>query len=372
MKQKDRSKPDETMPVIEPALCTAIRGALSVWYAIHHRDLPWRHTADPYRIWVSEVMLQQTQVKTMAPFYHRFMQRFPDVHRLARADLQMVLKLWEGLGYYSRARNMHRAAAIVSERMQGRFPDSKEDWLQLPGVGEYIASAVSSIAGGHCHAVVDGNVKRVLARMFCVDLPVNQAAAYKKFHSLAAQVLNRDTPGDHNQAVMELGALICTPRQPQCPVCPVADCCCALKTGQVTVFPRRVKRSPLPVRRRAVGAVALDGKFLLVRRPDDGFLGGLWEFPGGAVEPGGNPAQACVQAIRAAVNLSVAVETHLITVRHAYTHFKLHMDLFRCRWQAGRVHLHGPQAFRWVDISEISAFPLHGAMHKAMTALRRT
>ena len=371
MPENNPSKTVAATRPVEPGTLDAVRRFLGNWYATHRRDLPWRRSTDPYRIWVSEVMLQQTQVKTVVPYYHRFLQRFPDVHALARARLQTVLKLWEGLGYYSRARNMHRCAGIVSGQMRGRFPESRSDWLALPGVGPYIASAVASIAFGQRHAVVDGNVKRVLARLFCLDLPVNQTATHNVFQDLASRLLDRRNPGDHNQAVMELGALVCTPRQPRCGLCPVADECCALRADQVAVFPRRATRARLPQRWWAVGAVEKNGNILLVQRPNNGLLGGLWELPGGPLEQGNDPAEACVRGIKETVNLTVSVETRLVGVRHAYTHFKLHMDVFRCRWRSGRVYLRGPQAYRWIPWSKIHQFPLHRAVHKALTALRQ-
>jgi A/G-specific adenine glycosylase len=369
MRKKDPSTPAAAGRIVKPALRAALRSALRGWYAAHSRDLPWRATTDPYCIWLSEVMLQQTQVKSMVPYYHRFLRRFPDVHSLARAELETVLKLWEGLGYYSRARNLHRAATIVSGSMHGQFPDSKQGWLQLPGVGDYIASAVSSIVHGRCHAVVDGNVKRVLARLFCLDRPVNQPSSHKVFQGIATQLLDHHRPGDHNQAVMELGALVCSPRTPRCSSCPLADDCCALKRGQVAAYPKTLKRAALPERQLAVGVVFKKGKILMVRRPVDGFLGGLWELPGGPIDPGIDPSRACVLGIGAVSNITASVERHLVTVRHTYTHFKLRMEVFLCRWVSGRIYLRGPQAFKWMRASAIGDLPLHGAVHKAMSAL---
>ncbi len=316
-------------------------------------------------------MLQQTQVKTAMPYYHRFMKRFPDIHSLARADLQSVLKHWEGLGYYSRARNLHKAAGIMLGQMGGGFPDTWDALRELPGVGDYIASAVLRIAFGHPYAVVDGNVKRVLARLFCLVWPVNQPAAHRLFQDIANQLLDREVPGDHNQAMMELGALVCTPRQPDCSGCPVAGYCRALKESAVDEFPTRKKRSPLPERRVAMGIVQKRGRTLLVQRPENGMLGGLWEFPGGEIDGNADPRQACRQMIKDSVNLDVAPEKRLVTVSHIYTHFKLQLEVYRCRWQSGRVRLKGPADFRWVSASRISNLPLHGAMHKALKQISR-
>jgi len=351
---------------IAPSTRTAIRKALRKWYAVNQRDLPWRRSADPYAIWISEVMLQQTQVKTATPYYYRFIQHFPDVYSLARADLQSVLKHWEGLGYYSRARNLHRAAGMVVNQMSGHFPDTWELVRQLPGIGDYIASALLSIAFNHPHAVVDGNVKRVLARLFRLDWPVNQSSVHRQFQDVANQLLNRKNPGDHNQAMMELGALVCTPRQTDCSVCPLSKYCWAFKENSVADFPKRNKRAPLPVRQVAMGIVQKRGRTLLVQRQENGMLGGLWEFPGGEADGNADLRQACRQRIKDSVNLDVAVEERLATVSHTYTHFKLQMAVYLCRWQSGRVRLKGPAAFRWVAASRIPNLPLHGAMHKAL------
>ncbi|MEZ4568646.1 MAG: A/G-specific adenine glycosylase, partial [Desulfobacterales bacterium] len=206
-----------------------IRTALTRWYAENLRHLPWRGSADPYHIWVSEVMLQQTQVATVIPYFKRFCQAFPDIRALAAADLQDVLKLWEGLGYYARARNLHKAAKIVTDQYNGRIPDDADGFMALPGVGDYIGAAVLSIAFDRPLAVVDGNVKRVLARLFEIDAPVNVSASYKIFQSCANLLLNAEDPGTFNQAVMELGALVCRPSGPDCRVCPLAGWCGAFK-----------------------------------------------------------------------------------------------------------------------------------------------
>ncbi|MFZ1983631.1 MAG: A/G-specific adenine glycosylase [Desulfatitalea sp.] len=211
-----------TPPAIPPGTRAAIRRTLGAWYDTHRRDLPWRYTRDPYAIWVSEVMLQQTQVKTVTPYFQRFMQRFPDVGRLAQADEQSVLKSWEGLGYYSRARHLHQAAQRVVHEWDGRLPSTWPEIRQLPGIGDYIAAAVLSIAFAQPHAVVDGNVKRVLARLLRMATPINAAAGHQLFQAAADRLLDVQDPGRHNQAMMELGALVCTPQTPLCAQCPLA------------------------------------------------------------------------------------------------------------------------------------------------------
>jgi A/G-specific adenine glycosylase len=356
----------KSMPGLDAETRQAMRQALAGWYLRSRRDLPWRHGCDPYRIWVSEVMLQQTQVQTVMPYYHRFMAQFPDVFSLARADLQSVLKRWEGLGYYSRARNLHKAAGMVASEMNGQMPNSREALRRLPGVGEYIAAAVLSIAFNQAHAVVDGNVKRVLARLFLLDAPVNRALSHKIFGAWARELLDVCNPGDHNQAMMELGALICTPRRPGCHLCPVARFCMALQRGLVQRYPHKDQRRSLPTRRMVAAAVFKNGKVLVVQRPEQGLLGGLWEFPAGLLEAGADPAGICLQQLKSTANLDARVDNHIAAISHVYTHFKLQMDLYLCCWQSGRVRLNGYAHFQWLSPARIGDLPLHGAMHKAL------
>ncbi len=348
---------------------TAIRRALGAWYDTHQRDLPWRRTADPYAIWVSEVMLQQTQVKTAEPYFHRFMRRFPDVGTLARADEQSVLKLWEGLGYYSRARHLHRAARTVAADWGGLLPSDWEPIRQLPGVGDYIAAAVLSIAFGRPFAVVDGNVKRVLARLLCLDTPVNAAAGHQIYQTEADALLDARNPGRHNQAMMELGALICTPKAPRCDQCPLARYCICFKNRLTDRYPRRAERRSVKTQHWVAGAVVKEGRLLLTRRPDNGLLGGLWEFPCGPVGDTADMATACMEKIRQTVGLTVATPIQIVTVRHAYTHFKLRLTLCLCHYAGGRIRRNGPAACSWVRPRELSRFALHKAVHKALPAL---
>jgi A/G-specific adenine glycosylase len=348
----------------------AVRESLVRWYLKHLRELPWRGTADPYGIWVSEVMLQQTQVGTVIPYYRRFMARFPTVGHLAAADLQEVLKLWEGLGYYARARNLHRAARQVTADHHGRLPDDHAALRKLSGVGEYIAAAVMSIAFGRPHAVVDGNVKRVLARLLLMDAPVNRHDAYGIFEKEARSLLDLADPGRFNQAMMELGALVCRPKQPLCIECPIGSFCRAHLAGQVEAYPRRVRKPPVPTRAMVAGVIQKGRKVLITQIPPDGLLGGLWEFPGGGVEKGESAEAACIRNILAKTGFSVAACTHLGRIRNAYTHFKVVVDLFLCRCRTGAVRLEGPADYRWIGLDELAQYPLPKTHHKFMPLLR--
>ncbi len=347
-----------------------IQLCLRAWFAREKRDLPWRGMQDPYAIWISEVMLQQTQVKTVSTYFNRFLRRFPDVIRLARADLQEVLKQWEGLGYYTRARNLHQSAAIIVNQVDGRIPADWNVFRGLPGVGDYIASAVMSIAFGKPFAVVDGNVKRVISRLFGMDDPVNQAASKKKFQHTADELLDRNHPGDHNQALMELGALICTPRNPQCRRCPISHHCRALKEDSVDRYPRRVPRVRTPQQHLVVCLVRKNGRFLIVRRPAEGLLGGMWELPGGPVRPDEESAAACSRLMGQTVGLEITGSEPITVVRHAYSHFRIVMEVFVCDWLQGRVRCYGPADFQWIEPNQISHFPIHRAVLKAWPKIR--
>jgi len=346
------------------------RKKLTEWYAVNKRELPWRNTTDPYRIWVSEVMLQQTQVNTVLPFYHRFLKRFPDIQDLAGADVQEVLKVWEGMGYYGRARNLFRSAEMVVDQYEGMIPDKWEDFRNLPGVGDYIAAAVLSIAFGKAYPVVDGNVKRVLARLLLLEDPANLSAFSKRFGLAAEKFLDRQDPATFNQAMMELGAMVCRPQQPLCTECPVNDFCSAQQAGRVSEFPKKVKKGPTPRHSIAVGVVFKNGDALITRRRPEGLLGGLWEFPGGKLQDGERPEAACVRELKEEVNLTVKVDSHLCSVRHAYTHFRIVMDVFCCSYVSGRVRLNGPVDHRWIPLHELDNYPLPKANHKFLPQLR--
>jgi A/G-specific adenine glycosylase len=349
----------------------AVQKLLLGWYRREGRDLPWRRTRDPYKIWVSEVMLQQTQVETVIPYYRRFLAAFPDVKALAEAPQAAVLKRWEGLGYYARARNLHRAMGEVLARHGGRVPAEWDPFRALPGVGDYIAAAVLSIAFGRPFAVVDGNVKRVLARLLCIDLPVNVPKHHIEYQRRAERLLDRSAPSDFNQALMEIGALVCRPAKPRCRRCPLKDACCALAARRVDLLPRRQPRPKVPLRQLAIAVIGRRGKLLLTQRPPEGLLGGLWEFPNTIRAAGESPEAACRRLAREQLGLEIVPQTRITRVRHAYTHFKIQAEALLCAGPQGRVRLSGPKAFRWVLPNEIHRFALPKATHKLLPALGR-
>lgn len=296
-----------------------LRKRLLAHYGRARRDLPWRRSRDPYAIWISEIMLQQTRVESVIPYYKRWMARFPDVVALAAAEVDDVLHAWEGLGYYSRARNLHRAAREVRDRFAGNLPSDPTVLRTLPGIGPYTAGAIASIAFGVVTPAVDGNAKRVLARL--LDLPAPTAAELQRH---AAALVDSDRPGDFNQALMELGATVCTPRSPRCPACPLRSWCVARARGTVLDRPERAVRRPVPHRAFAVGVVVdADGRVLVRRRPEEGLLGGLWEFPAAEIDE----ADSVEQGRRLALHAAMGPGSHLAgmaldVVHHAFTHFR--------------------------------------------------
>jgi A/G-specific adenine glycosylase len=356
---------------LTPGDIRRLRRRLLAWYAENRRRLPWREARDPYRIWLSEVMLQQTQVQTVLPYYRRFLKQLPTLRRLAAADLDTVLKLWEGLGYYARARNLHRAAGLLAAGGKGRVPDRWEEFRALPGVGDYIAAAVLSIAFGRPHAVVDGNVMRVLARLLAMAVPVNASGSRRMFQAQADRLLDSRRPGDFNQALMELGALVCTPASPGCAACPLIASCTAHRNGAVGRYPRRLASRAVPEARIAVGVVYKNGRLLITRRPARGLLGGLWEFPGGKLQRGERPEAACVREIKEEVNLDVVVVEPLAQVRHAYSHLRVQLHVFACRFAAGRVRLNGPVDHRWIRVGQIDRFAFPKANHRFIPLLKQ-
>jgi A/G-specific adenine glycosylase len=345
-----------------PELSAARRADLRIrlldWYGRHRRDLPWRRTRDPYRIWLSETMLQQTRVETVIPYYERFAARFPDAASLADADEQEVLKLWEGLGYYSRARNLKRAAVSLVRDHGGALPRDPEALAALPGIGRYTQGAIRSIAWDEAVPIVDGNVRRVLSRWLA-----RPALSEREQWELAAQLVQGERPGDFNQALMELGATICTPRNPRCLLCPVREPCAAVATGRPEAFPApRPRAAPREVQAVA-GALRRGGRWLLLRRPSRGLLGGLWELPSGDDE------HALLAELASRTGLRAGAGSELGSVRHVFTHRALALRVIALEPRGGRLRRDCAADARWCTRAQIDALPLSRLMHKAIALL---
>ncbi|MEM1057306.1 MAG: A/G-specific adenine glycosylase [Bacteroidota bacterium] len=353
----------------------AFHGPLAEWFERNRRPMPWREPGpdgrrDPYRVWISEVMLQQTRVETVLPYFERFTASFPTVEALAEAEQDAVLKNWEGLGYYSRARNLHRAAQVIVEEHDGRFPETEAEALALPGVGPYTAAAVLSLAYGVPLAVLDGNVIRVLSRVFAVGADTRRPATRSALQHVSTALLDREHPGRFNEAVMELGATVCTPRSPATVVCPISDICAACAMGTPEAFPVVSKRKPVPHKVVAVGLVRdAAGTYLIQRRPEDAMLGGLWEFPGGKVEPGEDPRDACRRELQEELAITVDVGEEVARVEHAYSHFTVTLHAFRCTHQSGEPRHEADEPVRWVPPSAFDDYAFPRANRKILDAL---
>ncbi len=357
---------------MKKSIIQKIQQSLTRWYRENSLDLPWRKTDDPYQVWVSEVMLQQTRIETVIPYYNRFMEKFPDVEKLAGSDIQQVLKRWEGLGYYARARNLHKAAQVICEKFQGRLPDTREELLTLPGIGGYISAAIASISFHIPAAVVDGNVKRVLARLFMDATPINATGEKNQFETYAVKLLDPDQPGDFNQAIMELGQRICKPGKPVCSDCPVQEFCMVFQADKVGQYPVRVVKKSIPHKKMNYAIVFQGEKCLLLRRPAEGLLGDLWEFPGYEQDrQTDQPEKQLADKIRRMTGIRISVKEKIGTAAHAYTHFKVTADIYLCFYKSGEIRLDGPTEHQWILPEEIRQFPCHKLIHKIFPMLDR-
>lgn len=362
-----------TEPAIDADHRRAFRECLLDWFDTARRDMPWRETNDPYRIWLSEVMLQQTRVDQAAPYYQRFLERFPNVDALAGASLDEVLLCWEGLGYYSRARNLHEAARRVVDVFDGSVPDREEEIRSLPGVGPYTAAAVLSIAFGKPLAVLDGNVIRVLSRVFAVDADVKRSPVRKALRRAANDLLLAERPGDFNQAIMELGATMCTPRSPRCSACPLQSVCEAAQAGDPEAYPVKSRRKPVPHYDVAVGLIRNEeGQLLIQRRPTEAMLGGLWEFPGGKRKTEETIREACVRELREELQVEVQLDDVFCRIAHAYSHFRITLHVFRGRIAAGKPTSPAGLPVRWVSPSELDQYAFPRANRRLIERLARS
>ncbi len=340
------------------------------WYTRHKRDLPWRKTRNPYFIWVSEVMLQQTQVDTVIPYYQRFLKQFPTIEALARASLQEVLKAWENMGYYARARHLHAAAREVANRMGGKIPKTWDELIRLPGIGTYTASAILSFAFNKRFPTVDGNARRVLSRLYAIQEPIDERRTQQKIHELATKMIPSEDPASFNHGIMELGATICKPQRPSCKTCPVQDLCLAFQKGLHETLPIMRERKPLR-HKEMTAAVIRDkrGRMLIVQRPNKGLLGGLWKFPGGERAPDETLQQGLCRRVREELGIEIEVEESLTSVDHAYTHFRITLHAFRCARRNGKPRAIGCDKVQWVKLDRLDDFPFSRADRKVIEAL---
>jgi A/G-specific adenine glycosylase len=341
------------------------------WFEREHRPMPWRSDPSPYKVWISEIMLQQTQVVTVIPYFDRFLARFPSVEALAAADLQDVLKLWEGLGYYSRARNLHQAARIILEQHGGQPPRTAARLRELPGIGAYASAAIASIAFGEPVPSVDGNVLRVCSRLWGIDTPMRDKALADDVRSRLAPLIRTVNPSHFNQAMMETGALVCKPRNPLCGQCLLSRTCVAFRTKRTHELPVVEKAAKVPSYRIAVGVIWKRGRILIARRAETQMLGGLWEFPGGKQEKGETLEQTAAREILEETGLAVRVGKPYATVKHAYSHFKITMTAFRCDWRSGRASPKASVELKWVAPAALADYPMPRANRRIAGSLAK-
>lgn len=353
----------------------AVRERLLRWYGREKRDLPWRGEKDPYRIWVSESMLQQTRVDTVRERYPRFLSRFPSVAALADAPLEGVLAEWQGMGYYARARNLHRAARNIVEKMGGKLPEAREALLDLPGVGPYMAGAVASIAFGVRAAAVDGNVLRVLSRLLDCASPVDATKGRTYIEGEAEALVPAARPGDFNQALMDLGSRICTPRKPSCENCPLHRLCAAREAGTIALRPRKKKKTP-PIPMTAVQLWGeRKGRLLLRRRPENGLFGGMWELPGEMEEGHAEAAKSsllkkiCAAHFGAGWKAGPEIARAERTLTHRKIRFIVHAALPPRNRERARS---AEEDYLWADPEEINALPLSSAQRAVLQAVQKS
>ncbi|VGO12859.1 Adenine DNA glycosylase [Pontiella desulfatans] len=348
----------------------AIADELLPWFSQNKRSMPWRSNRTPYRVWISELMLQQTRVDQATPYFQRFMKRFPSLKSLAAASQEEVLKQWEGLGYYSRARNLHKAAQIVAAEHKGRFPDTAEGLIQLPGIGNYTAAAIGSLAFNLDLAVLDGNVIRVLARLFAYTRDSRSSTAKAELQRYADDLLVKGDAGNFNEAMMELGATVCLPRNPQCAQCPLSRVCLGHESGRPTDYPVKAPKKKVP--HIVVGAAVVTnakGQVLVAQRRAEDMLGGLWEFPGGKQEPGETIQQCIERELKEELGIHAKTGSFLVTVKHAYSHFTMDMHTYFATIESGRPRPLHCQDFRWMAIPELRMLPYSKADLKIIEEL---
>lgn len=322
------------------------------WYAENARSMPWRDVKNPYKVWISEVMLQQTRVESVMHYYSRWMERFPDIFSLANADLQEVLKAWEGLGYYSRARKLHEAAKILVAKHAGKFPENLDELRALPGIGAYTAAAIASFAFDQDTFPVDGNINRVFARLFGISSLLGTKEFAAEIEGYRQLVFPKGRSADFNQALMDLGSVVCKPTAPNCSACPVALDCSSRQNP--TGLPLRTEKKIVPTVKKIGVVLIVDGKVCLFRRPANGLLGGLWEFP--AVDAENISLHDSIHALSSLIGEEFEFKRRILVIRHAYTHFKVIEEVY-----LGEIKKTPPQDTRggvWVDLMMLADFPM--------------
>jgi A/G-specific adenine glycosylase len=338
------------------------------WYEKNRRDLPWRNTRDIYSIWISEIMLQQTQVATVIPFYTRFMETFPSLSDLIRAGEEDILKIWQGLGYYSRVHNLMRAIKLIQQKYNATIPENPVEFRELPGVGDYIAAAVLSIARGIPLAAVDGNVLRVSCRFYALPMDIRNPKTRIRITKYLQKIIPARNPGDFNQAMMELGSGVCRSKKTLCRSCPISVQCQAFQSDRVADFPKKSSKKKIPEYNVSLAVIVNHKRFFIQKRPSKGHLGGMWEFPGGKAGDHESPEETLLRECQEELKVKPIILEKMAFIKHAYTHFKVNLSFFLCEIPDGQV-IESRQPYCWINLQQIKDFPFPRANHKFFPVL---
>ena len=372
MQLLDKAQREWLREMITKRKRAAISNQLLGWFARNKRPLPWRIDCSPYEIWISEVMLQQTQVETVIPYYLRWLKRFPNVEAIAEAPEDEILKHWEGMGYYARAQNIQKTARILVSECAGEFPVDHQAILRLPGIGPYTAGAIMSLAFNQDVPAVDGNVERVLARLFDIKTPVKERETRALIWTLAQGLIPKGEARNFNQALMELGAVVCTPKTPSCSACPIDRYCASLRLGIVQDRPVPAMKKRTVAVEAALGILVRRGRIFIQKRGGSGLMPGLWEFPGGKIRAGESPEQALVREFSEELGIKIRPLRKIAVIKHQYTSFRVTLHCFFCR--ASDEHqepvLRAAVASRWVTTEEIAQFAFPAANGKLLKRLQ--
>lgn len=341
------------------------------WFKENKRDLPWRRTYDPYQVWVSEIMLQQTQVKTVLPYFERWMKALPTIESVVNTDEETILKLWEGLGYYSRARNLQKAAQIITKEHAGKFPERYEEILALPGIGKYTAGAISSIAFNQEKPIVDGNIIRLIARLNGDPRNTRVPKVLREFWEIAESWIPKGEARNFNQSMMEFGALVCTPKNPACKNCPLKNHCKAQKADTISEIPNRGKKPKIENIEVAIALLKKSNKIFIQKRPKKGLMGGLWEFPGGKLKPGETPKVALKREIQEELGIPLKNIQKFDQIKHAYTRYRVNLHAYTATPKTTKITTKAHAENQWIPIEKLDQFAFPSANVRLIQKLQK-
>ena len=339
---------------------------LYTWFQSESQNYPWRLNSTPYSIWISEIMLQQTQASTVIPYFNKWIEIYPSLDHLKTAKFDHLIKLWEGLGYYKRVNYIYNSSKIINVEHNNKMPMSYENLIKLPGIGDYTASAILSIAFNQAYPAIDGNLKRVLSRINTLNI---QNQKLKIFKSFASTYYSKYNPGIINQSLMDLGRLICTFKNPKCNICPINNYCNAYKTNTIALYPTIKTKKKLPMYNVVVGLIIKKNKFLISKRKSTGLLANLWELPGGKKKRNETDLDCLRREIKEETDITIANPYFIGTIKHQYSHFKININLFKCEYDSGKARSISSQKIKWIFKKNINQFTFPSATHKLFQLL---